>query len=62
MLMEIKKRNVKNIGEKIDCVYVFMASRLARNFEEGDILRNYIMENVIEVLSMTEAGVNCSTL
>ena len=62
MLMEIKKRNIKNIGEKIDCVYVFMASRLARNFEEGDILRNYIMENVIEVLSMTEAGIDCSTL
>jgi DNA invertase Pin-like site-specific DNA recombinase len=34
MLEEIRKRNVLGDGERIDGVFVYMASRLARNFEE----------------------------
>lgn len=61
MLKEIRDRNVRKQGERVDCLFVYMASRLARNFEEEVILRDYVMDDVVEVLSVQER-IDCSTL
>lgn len=61
MLKEIDRRNVKGIGERIDYLYVFMGSRLARNIDEAHLITKLIMENTIEVLSIKENMMDCST-
>lgn len=61
MLKEIGRRNVNGVGERIDYLFVYMGSRLARNFDEGSVITKLIMDNHLEVFSIKEKMMDCST-
>ena len=54
MLMELKKRNIKWKWKKIDYLYVYMVSRLARNRKEANLIIDLIEKENLQILSMNE--------
>lgn len=62
MLDEVVKRNVKWKWERIDYIYVYFVSRLARNFEEWDLLKQLVMGDVIQIKSVQEASFDTTNL
>lgn len=62
MLDEVVKRNIKGKWERIDQIYVYFVSRLARNFEEGDLLKKLVMDDVIQIKSIQETSFDTNTI
>ena len=54
MIDELQKRNIKLKWDRIDYIYVYMASRLARNMDEANIIWNLIEKEEIQILSIDE--------
>lgn len=54
MLEEIKNRNIKWKWEKINYLYVYMVSRLARNREEANLIVDLVINNKLKILSIKE--------
>ena len=54
MLDEITKRNIKWKWDKIDYLYVYMTSRLARNRKEANQILDFIEEENLQILSLDE--------
>lgn len=55
MLEDIKNRNIKGKWNKIDYLYVYMVSRLARNKKEADVITELVINNKLKILSVKEA-------
>ncbi len=62
MLDEVVKRNIKWKWERIDYIYVYFVSRLARNFEEWDLLKKLVMDDIIQIKSVQETSFDTATL
>lgn len=54
MLEDVKNRNIKWKWLKIDYLYVFMVSRLARNIEEANLIIDMVTNNKLKILSIRE--------
>ncbi len=55
MLKELEKRNIKWKWERIDYLYVYMTSRLARNRKEANLIIDLIEDENLQILSMNES-------
>lgn len=55
MLKELENRNIKWKWEKIDSLYVYMTSRLARNRKEANLIIDLIEDENLHILSMNES-------
>lgn len=55
MLKELENRNIKWKWERIEYLYVYMTSRLARNRKEANLIVDLIEEENLQILSMNES-------
>ena len=62
MLDEVVRRNIKWKWERIDYIYVYFVSRLARNFEEWDLLKQLVMNDIIQIKSFQEGSFDTTTI
>jgi DNA invertase Pin-like site-specific DNA recombinase len=62
MLDEVVSRNIKWKWARIDYIYVYFVSRLARNFEEWDLLKKLVMDDVIQIKSIQETSFDTTTI
>ncbi|MDD4151764.1 MAG: recombinase family protein, partial [Candidatus Gracilibacteria bacterium] len=61
MLKDLRERNIKGKGEKVDYIVVYMASRLSRNYLEASIISELVLSGNINIVSIKE-GIDCSNL
>lgn len=54
MLLDLKERNIKKKWDKVDYLFVYMVSRLARNREESNIILDLVEKENLKILSQKE--------